>query len=158
MPWRVPAALCRGLAVEPDHRAADADPAADPITLLAFLPGEIQLRNAILLIPAVISGAVLYPLWHNAPYTPRIWPLAIAVGWAQALALWDYARGKVMSWQPTRGPGDATRRFWWALLCWNGTLAWRGSASPPGASSRPAHSDSASWQCLASSMRSSLVD
>jgi cellulose synthase (UDP-forming) len=102
-----------------------------PITLLVFLPGEIRLRNAILLIPAVITSAVLYPLWHNAPYSPRIWPLSIAVGWAQTLALWDFSRGKVMSWKPTRGPGDATRRFWWGVTLWNGTLAlaWLGLAA-----------------------------
>jgi cellulose synthase (UDP-forming) len=94
-----------------------------PISLLAFLPGEIYLRNALLLLPAVITSTVLYPLWHNTPYSPRIWPLAIAVGWAQALAIWDYSRGKVMSWQPTRGPGDASRRFWWGVTLWNGTLA-----------------------------------
>jgi cellulose synthase (UDP-forming) len=94
-----------------------------PIGLLAFLPDEIHLRNALLLLPAVITTSVLYPLWHNAPYSPRIWPLAIAVGWAQALAIWDYAHGKVMSWQPTRGPGDASRRFWFGVTLWNGTLA-----------------------------------
>jgi hypothetical protein len=53
------------------------------------------------------------------------------VGWAQVLAIWDYARGKVMSWQPSRGPGDATRRFWWGVTLWNGTiaLAWLGLAA-----------------------------
>ena len=102
-----------------------------PITLLTFLPAEIQIRNALLLVPALITGTVLYPLWHNAHYSPRIWPLSLAVGWAQALALWDYSRGKVMSWQPSRGPGDATRRFWWGVTVWNGTLAlaWLGLAA-----------------------------
>jgi cellulose synthase (UDP-forming) len=102
-----------------------------PIALLIFLPDEIRLRNALLLLPAVITGTVLYPLWHNAPYSPRIWPLALAVGWAQVLAIWDYSRRKVMSWQPTRGPGDATRRFWWGVTLWNGTLAvaWLGLAA-----------------------------
>ena len=105
-----------------------------PVTLLVFLPGEIQLRNALLLLPAIITGTVLYPLWHNAPYSPRIWPLAIAVGWAQALAIWDYARGKVMSWQPTRGPGDAPAGSGRGSPC--GTARWpsRGSPLPPGAS------------------------
>ena len=102
-----------------------------PITLLAFLPDEVRLRNAVLLIPAVITGTILYPLWHNAPYSPRIWPLAIAVGWAQILAIWDFSRGKVMSWQPTRGPGDAPGRFWWGVTFWNGGLAltWLGLAA-----------------------------
>jgi cellulose synthase (UDP-forming) len=94
-----------------------------PVTLLVFVPGEIRLRNVLLLIPAVITGTILYPLWHNTRWPPGTWPLAIAVGWAQALALWDYARGTVMSWQPSRGPGDATRRFRKAVLAWNGTLA-----------------------------------
>src|SRR5215469_13975206 len=94
-----------------------------PITLLALLPGEIALRNAILLIPVVVVGAVLYPLWHTSRYPLSLWPLAIATGWAQVLALWDFARGKVMSWEPTRGPADATRRFRRAVLAWNGSLA-----------------------------------
>src|SRR5216683_133924 len=94
-----------------------------PVTILLFMPGEVRLRNFLVLVPAVITGTLLYPLWHNSPYSPRIWPLSIAVVWAQALALWDYARGKVMSWQPSRGPGDATRRFWRGVTAWNGTLA-----------------------------------
>lgn len=94
-----------------------------PVTLLAFAPGEIQLRNALLLVPPIVTGTILYPLWHNAPYSPRIWPLQIAVGWAQILALWDYSRGKVMSWKASRGPGDATRRFFWCVSAWNGSLA-----------------------------------
>lgn len=94
-----------------------------PITLLALAPGQIQPRNAILLLPAVLTGTVLYPLWHHAPYSPRIWPLSLAIGWAQVLGLWDCARGRVMSWQPSRGPADATSRFWWGVTAWNGTLA-----------------------------------
>jgi cellulose synthase (UDP-forming) len=94
-----------------------------PITLLTLLPGEIELHNALLLVPVVINGMILYPLWHNSRYPPGMWPLAVATGWAQVLALWDYARGRVMSWQPSRGPGDASRRFRKAVLSWNGSLA-----------------------------------
>jgi cellulose synthase (UDP-forming) len=102
-----------------------------PITLLAFLPGEIRLRNAILLIPSVVVATILYPLWHNSRWTWAVWPVAIAVGWSQALALWDYARGKVMSWEPTIGPVDAPRRFRKCVVGWNGTLAlaWLGLAA-----------------------------
>ena len=94
-----------------------------PIVLLAFLPGQVQLRNAVLLVPIVLTGTVIYPLWHNVRWSVHIWPLAIAVGWAQVLAIWDYARGKVMSWTPSRGPKDASRRFRKAVLIWNGSLA-----------------------------------
>ena len=94
-----------------------------PVVLLLFLPDEIRLRNALLLVPVLVTGTILYPLWHYAPYSPRIWPLSLACGWAQALAIWDYSRGKVMSWRPSRGPKDATRRFWWCVTLWNGTLA-----------------------------------
>lgn len=101
-----------------------------PVVLLAFLPGEVKLRNVLLLIPTIITGTVLYPLWHNTRWPLGTWPLSIAVGWAQALSLWDYSRGKVMSWQASRGPGDASRRFRKAVLIWNGSLgaAWLGLA------------------------------
>jgi cellulose synthase (UDP-forming) len=94
-----------------------------PIAVLAAAPGDVRLRSAVLLAPAVITGTVLYPLWHNAPYSPRVWPLSLAVGWAQVLALWDYARGNVMSWQPSRGPASASARFWRGVTLWNGSLA-----------------------------------
>jgi len=101
-----------------------------PVMLLTWHPEQVEPRNFVLLIPAVLTGALLYPLWHNSRYPYSMWPLSIALGWAQALAIWDYARGKVMSWEPARGPGDATRRFRKAVLLWNGTLglAWLGLA------------------------------
>jgi cellulose synthase (UDP-forming) len=94
-----------------------------PLTLLIFLPGEIKWSNALLLVPALVVATVLYPLWHNARWSAGAWPLAIATGWAQVLSLWDFSRGKVMSWQPSRGPKDASRRFRKAVLVWNGGLA-----------------------------------
>jgi hypothetical protein len=102
-----------------------------PITLLAVLPGEVQLRNAMVLVPALVTGVILYPLWHNARWSVHAWPLSIAVGWAQVLAIWDYAGGRVMSWDPSRGPRDASRRFRTAVCTWNGSLAiaWVGLAA-----------------------------
>jgi hypothetical protein len=90
----------------------------------------VELRNAILLIPAVVTGMIIYPLWHNVRWTVHVWPLNIAVGWAQILAIWDYSRGKVMSWSPSRSPKDASRRFRKAVCVWNGTMAlvWVGLA------------------------------
>lgn len=94
-----------------------------PVILLASLPGEITLRNALFLVPVALISVVVYPLWHNSPYSPRIWPLSLAAGWAQALGIWDFARHRVMSWRPSRGPSDAARRFWWGVTIWNGGLA-----------------------------------
>jgi len=94
-----------------------------PVTLLALAPGEISLRNALLLIPAVLSAVVLYPLWRGSRHSLRIWPLSLAIGWAQALGLWDFARGRVLPWAPAGGRGGATRRFWWGVTTWNGGLA-----------------------------------
>ncbi|HEX4092065.1 MAG TPA: glycosyltransferase family 2 protein [Trebonia sp.] len=101
-----------------------------PIVLLAFLPGEIRLRNAVLLLPAVATGTVLYPLWHNARWTLATWPIAFAVGWAQILGLWDFARGRVMTWNSTIGSVQAPRRFRKCVVRWNGSLAlvWLGLA------------------------------
>jgi cellulose synthase (UDP-forming) len=104
-----------------------------PIIMLAFLPDQIRLRNFVILIPAMFTGFVLYPLWHRSGYGPSIWPLGVARGWAHVFAIWDGARGKSMGWHPTRTPGSSLRRFrvgvtWWsggAALLWLVLAIWR---------------------------------
>jgi cellulose synthase (UDP-forming) len=91
--------------------------------MLAFLPGQVRLRNFIALLPAMLTGFVLYPLWHRSRYGPGIWPLGIARGWAHVFAIWDGARGKSMSWHPTRTPGSSLPRFRIGVTWWSGTAA-----------------------------------
>jgi cellulose synthase/poly-beta-1,6-N-acetylglucosamine synthase-like glycosyltransferase len=94
-----------------------------PILMLAFLPGQIRLRNFIILVPAVFSGFVLYTLWHRASYGPSVWPLGVARGWAHVFALWDGAWGRTMSWHPTRTAGSSFRRFRIGVAWWSGGMA-----------------------------------
>jgi cellulose synthase (UDP-forming) len=101
-----------------------------PIVMLAFLPEQIQLRNFIILFPAMLTGFVLYPLWHHSSYGPSTWSLGIARGWAHVFAIWDGARGKTMGWHPSRTPGSALRRFRIGITGWSGgsALLWAGLA------------------------------
>jgi cellulose synthase (UDP-forming) len=94
-----------------------------PIVMLAFLPGQIRLRNFIILLPAMITGFALYPLWHRASYGPSVWCLGIARGWAHVFAIWDGARGKTMGWHPSRTPGSSLRRFRIGITGWSGGIA-----------------------------------
>ena len=94
-----------------------------PIVMLAFLPDQIQLRNFVILLPAMLTGFVLYPLWHRSRYRPSVWPLGIARGWAHVFAIWDGARGKSMGWHPTRTPGSSLRRFRIGVTWWSGGMA-----------------------------------
>jgi cellulose synthase (UDP-forming) len=104
-----------------------------PVVMLAFLPGQVRLRNFVVLLPAMFTGFVLYPLWHRSRFGPGIWPLGIARGWAHVFAIWDGAWGKSMSWHPTRTPGSSLRRFrlgitWWsgsAAVLWFALAVWR---------------------------------
>ncbi len=96
---------------------------AVPIIMLAFLPGQIRLRNFIILLPAMLTGFVLYPLWHRSHYGPSVWALGIARGWAHVFAIWDGARGKTMGWHPTRTPGSSLRRFRIGVTGWSGGMA-----------------------------------
>jgi cellulose synthase (UDP-forming) len=104
-----------------------------PVTMLAFLPGQIRLRNFIILLPAMFTGFVLYPLWHRSDYGPSCWCLGVSRGWAHVFAIWDGARGKTMGWHPTRTPGSSLRRFrlgvsWWSggmALLWVALAIWR---------------------------------
>jgi cellulose synthase (UDP-forming) len=94
-----------------------------PIVMLAFLPGQVRLRNFVVLGPAMVSGLVLYPLWHRSTYGPSVWPLGIARGWAHVFSIWDSATGKTMSWHPSRTPGSALRRFRIWVTAWSGGTA-----------------------------------
>jgi cellulose synthase (UDP-forming) len=94
-----------------------------PVVVLAFLPGQIRLRNFVILLPAFVTGFVLYPLWHRARYGPSVWPLGIARGWAHVFAIWDGAWGKSMSWHPTRTPGSSLPRFRIGVTGWSGGIA-----------------------------------
>jgi len=94
-----------------------------PIVMLAFLPGQIRLRNFIILFPAMLTGFIMYPLWHRSRYSPSVWPLGVARGWAHVFAIWDGARHKSMGWYPTRMPGSALRRFRLGVMWWSGGMA-----------------------------------
>jgi cellulose synthase (UDP-forming) len=96
---------------------------AIPVVMLALWPGQIRLRNFVVLVPAMLSGFVLYPLWHRSRYGPAVWPLGVARGWAHVFAIWDGARGKTMSWHPTRTPGSSLRRFRIGVVWWSGGMA-----------------------------------
>ncbi len=101
-----------------------------PIVMLVFLPGDIRLKNFLVLIPAVLTAFILYPLWHRSRYGPSVWPLGLARGWAHVFAITDSARGKTMGWHPTRTPGSSLRRFRVWVTAWSGGLAltWAGLA------------------------------
>jgi hypothetical protein len=62
-----------------------------PVVILACLPGAVQPRNALLLVPALVSWLVLYPLWHNLPHSQRSWPLSLALA-RVGLASWRIAQ------------------------------------------------------------------
>jgi cellulose synthase/poly-beta-1,6-N-acetylglucosamine synthase-like glycosyltransferase len=94
-----------------------------PVVMLAFLPGQVRLRNFVILLPAMLTGFVLYPLWHRSGYGPWVWPLGVARGWAHVFAIWDGARGKSMGWHPTRTPGSSLRRFRIGVTWWSGGMA-----------------------------------
>jgi cellulose synthase (UDP-forming) len=94
-----------------------------PVVMLAFLPGQVRLRNFAILVPAMIAGFALYPLWHRSTYGPAVWPLGIARGWAHVFSIWDSARGKTMGWHPTRTPGSTLRRFRCWVIGWSGGTA-----------------------------------
>jgi hypothetical protein len=94
-----------------------------PIVMLAFFAGQVRLRNFVILVPAMIAGFVLYPLWHRSNYGPSVWPLGIARGWAHVFSIWDSARGKTMGWHPSRTPGSTLRRFRAWVIGWSGGAA-----------------------------------
>lgn len=96
---------------------------AVPVAMLAWYPSHIRLLNYLIFAPVMLSGMVLYPLWHRCQYGPSVWPLAIIRGWSHLLAIADFLTGKTMQWQPTGGGASPVRRLWIGMYGWNVSMA-----------------------------------
>ena len=92
------------------------------VVVLAWLPGDIRPAYAMVLIPLLLAGLVFWPLWRGARIHPLSWPMSLARGWAQALVMWDFARGQLRS-RPLAGAASRIRQ---GITVWNGGLglAW----------------------------------
>ena len=102
-----------------------------PICLLTFRPRVITVENARLILVALAASLVLIPLWNQGRYlATEVVPLSTARGWAHALAIWDYLRGRTMAWQPSGAGVGSVRRFQVGIVTWNGLTAgsWLGLA------------------------------
>lgn len=111
-----------------------------PISLLIFRPWSITPLNSGLIVVSMLSSMTVLPLWHRSSYDLRkTMPLTLVRAWAHALAIWDYALGRTMSWQPTGAGVSPVRRFWWGVRLWNltavavwlGLIVWRATMFPP---------------------------
>lgn len=102
-----------------------------PLCLLTLRPRVITVENSRLILMALAASAILVPIWNVSAYRAReVVPLCTARGWAHALAIWDYIRGRTMAWQATGAGVSSVRRFRWGLVLWNGTISalWVGLA------------------------------
>ncbi len=94
-----------------------------PVCLLLFRADAIVLENSRLILLALAASLVLLPLWNRSQYLAReVVPLSTARGWAHALAIWDYLRGKTMTWQPSGARVSSVRRFQVGVVVWNGLI------------------------------------
>jgi cellulose synthase (UDP-forming) len=103
------------------------------ISLLAWEPHLLLLKNMLLMVPSFVYSAVVFPGWHYAPYRLEAWAVKLISGWAHFFAYWDAIRGKPLGWKPSGGDKkkqDGRRRFLACFLCWTvGTsVVWVGLA------------------------------
>jgi cellulose synthase (UDP-forming) len=95
-----------------------------PILLLAFLPGQVQLRNYLWIAPSTAYTMVIFPLWNKGRYGPTALMAKNLYGWAHLFALIDILRGRRQGWQTTGGKGRRpTRRIWLSITIWGGSTA-----------------------------------
>jgi len=111
-----------------------------PVTLLVFRPWSITPLNSGLIVVSMLASMSVLPLWHRASYDLRkTLPLSLVRAWAHVLAIWDYLRGRTMTWEATGAGVNPVRRFWWGVRLWNltavaawlGLVAWRTTSYPP---------------------------
>jgi cellulose synthase (UDP-forming) len=95
-----------------------------PICLLTWQPLTVRVENSRLVVMTVLAGFFLLPVWATSTFNLRdVVPLMEARGWAHALALWDWLRGRPMAWRPTGGRVSQVRRFRIGAVAWNGGAA-----------------------------------
>jgi cellulose synthase (UDP-forming) len=99
-----------------------------PLTMLAFMPGHVQLINYVFILPSIIYNFAVFPAWHRCQFGPTAYMAKLLYGWAHVFALWDICRGRRMGWQTTGAAKRkaGTRRIWYGIAAWNGTTcaAW----------------------------------
>ena len=104
------------------------------IAILAVVPGVLQFKNMIFMVPVVLYTALIFPSWHHAPYRLEASAVKVVAGWAHLFAYWDALRGKRLGWKPSGGDKkkqDGRRRFWVCFLVWTvgSSVAWTGVRS-----------------------------
>ncbi|MCD0451078.1 glycosyltransferase [Actinocorallia sp. API 0066] len=102
-----------------------------PIVMLAIAPELFDAHHMVWLLPSIIHGTVIFPLWHRCAYRIEAWAVRILYGWAHFFAITDLLRGRKMGWQPTGGgkaKKNKTRRLWIGLLGWSvsSSVLWVG--------------------------------
>jgi cellulose synthase (UDP-forming) len=113
------------------------------ITMLAFVPNLLLLRNMVYMAPAIAYSALIFPQWHHAPFRLEAWSVKLVAGWAHFFAYWDTIRGRPLGWKPTGSDNkkqDGSRRFWicfvvWTVgtsVVWAGIALWRMMTMDPG--------------------------
>jgi cellulose synthase (UDP-forming) len=103
------------------------------IVILVFVPKVLAWRNMIFILPIIVYGGLVYPMWHRSPYRLEAWSVRVVSGWAHAFAFYDLARGKRRGWQPSGTSAtkqDGRRRFWIGMIGWSAGSAalWTGLA------------------------------
>lgn len=93
-----------------------------PVLLLAFLPGQVQLKNYLWIAPSAAYTLVIFPLWNKGKYGPSAIMAKSLYGWAHFFAILDILRGRRQGWQTT-GAKSSTRRtarIWRCVSVWGG--------------------------------------
>ena len=93
-----------------------------PVTLLAFEPGQLKLRNYLWIAPSAAYTLVVFPLWNKGRYGPSALMAKSLYGWSHLFAIFDILRGRHQAWQTT-GAKSATRgtaRIWRGIAIWGG--------------------------------------
>ncbi len=104
-----------------------------PILLIVALPGQVELRNYLWILPSTVYNLVVFPLWNRGSYRVTALMARNMYGWAHCFAVVDILRKKSMGWQPTGAGADkqaTTRRIWRAMAWWGGvtSVLWVGSS------------------------------
>jgi cellulose synthase (UDP-forming) len=104
-----------------------------PLGILLYFPETLTGAGALWLIPSLVMGGLVLPLWHRCEFSVEAFAVRMMCCWAHLFALAAVVSGRRLRWQPSGVDGlisPMRRHVWAAAVTWTfGTaLAWLAAA------------------------------
>ncbi|GAB3281033.1 hypothetical protein GCM10027589_08100 [Actinocorallia lasiicapitis] len=92
-----------------------------PLAILLYLPQTLTASGAFWLLPSLVFGGVVLPLWHRCPFRLEAFAVRLLCCWAHVFALAAFVSGRRLRWRPSGVDGNVSRM---RRVVWRAAAGW----------------------------------